>query len=184
MSLVRAPIFLALLGLVACSSIWVQPGTRAIDGAYTVETPVAWRRHAFSEKVDAWTAGDPREEQLVFVTGLAPGEALLPERGPFPRYETGMTPDMIAQFLVNSHVLEHGHPKAAVHRTWPHPFGSVQGFRFEYGYTTKFNVDVHGLGAGAVKDGKLYLIYLEAADEWRFKGLRSVVEQIMDSATL
>lgn len=142
MSLARVAIVLAVVGVVACSSLFVNPGTRPIDGAYTVETPIHWRRHVESEKVEIWTSRGPTEDQLVFVTGLAPGEALLPRWEPFPRYEAGMSPEAIAQFVVNSYVLQGGHTNAAVHRTWPARFGSVDGFRFEYGYTTKFNIEV------------------------------------------
>jgi hypothetical protein len=137
-----------------------------------------------SEKVEIWTSRGPTHDQLVFVTGLGPGEALLPRLEPFPRYQAGMTPQAIAQFIVNSYVMEGGQTNAAVHRNWPARFGSVEGFRFEYGYTTKFDIDVHALGAGAVKDGRLYLIYLEAAGKRLFDELRPVAEQIMDSATL
>ena len=175
---------LAIVGLAACGSSLVAPGTQTIDGAYAVETPIGWRRHVESEKVEIWTSRDPTEDQLVYVTGLDPGEALLPKFEPFPRYEAGMTPQAIAHFVLNSYVLQFGHTRSAVHRTWPARFGSVEGFRFEYGYTTRFNVDVHALGAGAVKDGKLYLIYLEAAGEGLFRQLRPIAEQIMDSATL
>jgi hypothetical protein len=181
-SLAKVSIVLAILGVVACTSL-VNPGTQSIDGAYTVETPIQWRRRVESEKVEIWTSRGPAEDQLAFITGLAPGEPLLPDWGPFPRYEAGMTPQAIAQFVVNSYVLQYGHTSAAVRRTWPALFGKVAGFRFEYGYTTKFNIEVHGLGAGTVRDGRLYLICLEAAGEGLFKRLRPVAEQIMDSAT-
>jgi hypothetical protein len=184
MSFASVAVTLALAGLAACSSSLVSPGIQPIDGAYAVETPIGWRRHVESEKVEIWTSRDPTQDQLIFVTGLAPGEALLPEFGEFPRYEAGMTPDMIARFILNSYVLQYGHPTASVHRTWPHRLGSVQGFRFEYGYTTKFDIQVHGFGTGAVKGGKLYLICLEAAGEQRFRELRPTAEQIMASATL
>jgi hypothetical protein len=42
---------------------------------------------------------------------------------------------------------------------------------------------VRGFGAGAVKHGKLYLIYLSAVDPY-FDQLRPVTEQIIESATL
>ena len=177
-------VVLSLFALVACATPAVQPGTQPIGDAYTVETPIDWRRHDESDKIEIWTSRGPREDQLVFVTGLAPGEALIPELETFPRYQAGMTPEAIAQFVVNSYVLHGGHTDAAVHRVWPARFGSVEGFRFEYGYTTIFDIDVHALGAGAVKDGKLYLIYLEAAGQGLFDRLRPIAERIMDTATL
>ena len=174
----------ALLGLVACAAPMVQRGTQPIGDAYTVETPIGWRRHDESDKMQIWTSRGPRKDQLVFVTGLAQGEALVPELEPFPRYEAGMTPEAIAQFVVNSYVLHGGHTDAAVHRVWPARFGGVEGFRFEYGYRTPFDIAVHAFGAGAVKDGRLYLIYLEAAGQGLFDQLRPIAERIMDSATL
>lgn len=180
----RLLVVLALAGLAACAAPVVQPGIQPIGDAYTVETPIDWRRHDETDKIQIWTSRGPRDDQLVFITGLAPGEVLIPELETFPRYQAGMTPEAIAQFVVNSYVLHGGHTDAAVHRVWPVRFGSVEGFRFEYGYTTRFNIDVHALGAGAVKDGRLYLIYLEAAGQGLFDRLRPIAEQIMDSATL
>ena len=100
----RRLVVLALLAPVACATSAVQPGTQPIGDADTVETPIEWRRHVESEKVEIWTSRGPTDDQLVFVTGLAPGEALLPRLEPFPRYEAGMTPQAIAQFIVNSYV--------------------------------------------------------------------------------
>jgi hypothetical protein len=160
------------------------PGTRSIEGVYTVQTPIQWtrlQRESRHEKLELWTWEGGYADQLAFVTGLAPGEPLAP--GWEPRYGAGMTPQSIARFVVNSHVLHGGFTNARVERVWSAPFGEVEGFRFDFGYTTGINVRVHALGAGAVKDGSLYLIYLTAADKARFDELRPVVEQIMDSAT-
>jgi len=175
---------LALLGLFACATPMVRPGIQPIGDTYTVETPIQWRRHDETDKMQIWTSRGPTEDQLVFVTGLAPGEALIPALEPFPRYQAGMTPQAIAQFVVNSYVLRAGPTDAAVHRVWPARFGSLEGFRFEYGYTTTVGIDVHAFGAGAVKDSRLYLIYLEAAGQSLFDKLRPIAERIIDSATL
>jgi hypothetical protein len=169
--------------LVACAlPTPVSPGRQSVGGVYEVETSVRWLRREESTRAQIWTSRGPTEDQLVFITGLIPGEGLIPGWERYGRYQAEMTPTEIAEFVVNSYRFHGGHTNAAVHRVWPSRFGDVDGFRFEYGYWTDVGVDVHGLGAGAVKDGQLYLIYFSAAGKRLFNELRPVVEQIIDSA--
>jgi hypothetical protein len=188
----RAAVLVLLVGLAGCAAdparrdAWlVSPGTRSIAGAYVVETPIQWFRKSQSARLEVWSSQDPMgwEDELVFLSGLIPGEPLASDWTETPSYRADMTPAEIAQFIVDSHAYHGGHAASIVHRVWPAPFGSVEGFRYEFGYTTKIGIDVRGFGAGAVKDGKLYLIYLSAVDPY-FDQLRPVTEQIIESATL
>jgi hypothetical protein len=181
-----------VVGLAACAAdpaargAWfVSPGTQSIGNAYTVETPIQWFRKPQSRRLEVWSSRDREgwEDELVFLSGLIPGEPLVPHWRRAPLYRAGMTPAEIAQFIVDSHVHNGGHLAGTVHRVWPAPFASVEGFRYEFGYTTKIGIEVHGFGAGGLKDGKLFLIYLTAVDPY-FDQLRPVTEQIIESTTL
>lgn len=163
----------------------VFPGTQTVAGAYTVATPIQWFRKPQSSRLEVWSSRDPEgwEDEMVFVSGLIPGEPLVPSWRRAPSYRADMTPGEIARFIVDSHVNNGGHLAGTVHRVWSAPFGGLEGFRYEFGYTTKIGIDVHGFGAGTLKDGKLYLIYFTAVDPY-FDQLRPVAEQIIDSATI
>jgi hypothetical protein len=137
----RAAVLVLLVGLAGCAAdparrdAWlVSPGTRSIAGAYVVETPIQWFRKSQSARLEVWSSQDPMgwEDELVFLSGLIPGEPLAPDWTETPSYRADMTPAEIAQFIVDSHAYHGGHAASIVHRVWPAPFGSVEGFRFEF----------------------------------------------------
>lgn len=186
----RSVALVIFVGLAACAgdpgardALLARPGSRSAAGTFTVETPIQWFRKPWSGRFEVWSSQAPEgwQDELAFIAGLFPGEPLVPQWRGTPLYRSGMSSAEIAQFILDSHVLHGGHLAGTIHQVWPAPFGGRDGFRYEFGYTTKIGIDVHGFGAGGVKDSKLYLIYLTAVDPY-YEQLRPAAEQIISSA--
>src|SRR3546814_347814 len=66
----------------------------------------------------------------------------------------------------------------------PVKFAGMDGFRFDFNYVPKDEVDRKGVGFGAVKDGRLYLIFFSGTKLYHY-GLREAeAMQIIQTARI
>jgi len=185
-ALVAAPVAAANWAVMAPN----QPA--AVAGSTMTVTPrTPWNRatHKIGPKAEAWTQDGFTLNELDFMAGIGPGEALVKERNkkdkPLPKFSATMTPPDIVQMfeatdriLLNTSLFE-------IDKVEPAKLGSRDGFRFEYHYVVQDDeVRRKGEARAAVVGGKLYMInYSAPAIHYYDTGIDEV-RAIMDGARL
>ncbi|MEA3032149.1 MAG: hypothetical protein QOH86_165 [Sphingomonadales bacterium] len=185
-ALVAAPVAAANWAVIGPSQSVTVAGS-----TMTVTPRTAWNKatHKIGPKAEAWTQDGFTLNELDFMAGIAPGEALVKERNkkdkPLPRFSASMTPPDIVQMfeatdriLLNTSLFE-------VDKVEPAKLGSRDGFRFEYHYVVQDDeVRRKGEARAAVVGGKLYMIkYSAPAIHYYDTGIDEV-RAIMDGARL
>ena len=175
----------AALALQACSSLGagesgfsnyaaVQVKRVSVgDGSLSVVAPRPWNRTRPTGYVDIrvvedWTLNGPYLDGISFVSGLKNDRYLVYQRRTtsqqVPKFRSNMTPPEIAAMLESLFRVRGG---AIEYRTLgiaPRPFlGAANGFQYDYEHLDTDELWRKGRAVGAVIDGKLYLILLDAA---------------------
>jgi len=170
-----------LLGGCAVASRYrlVEPGTRSMAGAYTVQPGLAWSSIG-AGKTEAWTIDGLALEGLRFYIGVAEGESILGgdsvRRG---RFSATMTLPEVAELVADS--LFGRFPPRNVR---PARFGGAPGFRFEVSYATRDGVHREALVAAAVLHKHLYVIAYTGTSLHHFTRYRDEAEHVIDSVRL
>jgi hypothetical protein len=192
---------LAALAAVALAAAPVAAANWAVIGpsqsvtvagsTMTVTPRTAWNKatHKIGPKAEAWTQDGFTLNELDFMAGIAPGEALVKERNkkdkPLPKFSATMTPPDIVQMfeatdriLLNTSLFE-------IDKVEPARLGSRDGFRFEYHYVVQDDeVRRKGEGRAAVVGGKLYLINYNAPAIHYYDAGIDEVRAMMDGARI
>lgn len=174
-----------ILTLAGCGRyIVVQPQRTAVKNAITVEPSQAWNKinlqnefGTSSHPVEMWTADGDQLNMLLFFTGIADGQTLLPpprdseKAKRLPAFRAAMSPNEAKDVveatlgvLMSSALIE-------TRNLRPAPFGGRDGYRFDFTLVGKDEVDRQGIAAGTVVDGKLYCIVFMGTRLYHF-GLR------------
>jgi hypothetical protein len=188
-----AAVALAAAPVAAANWAVIGPSqTVTVAGSTMTVTPrTAWNKatHKIGPKAEAWTQDGFTLNELDFMAGIAPGEALVKERNkkdkPLPKFSATMTPPDIVQMfeatdriLLNTSLFE-------IDKVEPARLGSRDGFRFEYHYVVQDDeVRRKGEARAAVVGGKLYMInYSAPAIHYYDTGIDEV-RSIMDGARI
>jgi hypothetical protein len=159
----------------------VEPGARAMAGAYTVQPALAWSSIR-SGKTELWTIDGLTLESLSFFTGIAEGESILGGRSVDDRrarFSASMTLPEVAELVADS--LFGRFPPRNVR---PASFGGAPGFRFEVSYATRDGVQREALVAAAVLHKQLYVIAYSGTSLHHFARYRAQAEHVIDSVRL
>lgn len=163
----------------------VGPATHVISGVYSVEPQITWSSVEQGKK-EVWTVDGPALEQVLFVTGLEDGEALVSASGEGPQppqYRATMGPTEVAELVIDTVSTTRG-TQVQARNLRPFEFGSAAGFRFEFNFLTKDGLEMDGLAAGAVVHDRLYLIVFTGARQHYFPRYRPQVEKIIESVRM
>jgi hypothetical protein len=193
----RAGAALVALLLSACATNYalVEPGRHRVAGALTVAPSLAWNRveaPRWGGPVEVWTQDGEALDRLVFVAGVADGETLLPPAGggrdttgwhpaPFHREMTGIE---VAELFRATLARVHRTPLVETTAVGPATLDGVAGFRFELRFVGRDEVERAGIGVGAIRDGRLYLLWLEGARLDDYARWLPEFERIVASARL
>lgn len=191
----KTSLAIALLLAVACQkpAVWMGvPGGQAVNlpEGLSVAGDAQWNRlEEFKEGVRDvwWTSNGISLDLLVFYAGIRPGEMLTgvkPKEGAkVAVFKEDMQPEEIVDLydqLVSSLGTSFRRDKLA-----PATFLGGDGFRFEFTTVRKSDeVTLQGVGYGAVRNGKLYLITFHAPRLHYFPSLLPKVEALVKSARL
>ena len=164
------------------------------DGGMTVAPPRPWnkRRRSFLfddvGAVEDWTLNGPILDGISFVSGLKSGRYLIRQRKSadqqVPKFRSDMTPPEIAAMLESLYRVRGGAVEFLTLSLQPRPFLGANGFQLDYQHLDTDELWRKGRAVGAVIDGRLYLILLDAARSHYYDATLPDFEAIVASAQL
>ena len=162
------------------------------DGTMSVVPPRPWNRvrplnFADIRVVEDWTLNGPYLDGISFVSGLKNDRYLVYQRRTtsqqVPKFRSNMTPPEIAAMIESLFRVRGG---AIEYRTLgiaPRPFlGAANGFQYDYEHLDTDELWRKGRAVGAVIDGRLYLILMDAARSHYYAATLQDFEAIVASA--
>jgi len=196
----------ALLGLSACSSLG-EDGQYGIssyspisvkrvsvgDGKLSVAPPRPWNRQRSQyfydvAAVEDWTLNGPYLDGISFVSGLKNNKTLLYQRRTdnqqVPPFRSNMTPPEIAAMLESLFRVRGGAVEYHTLSLQPRQFLGYPGFQYDYEHLDGDELWRKGRVVGAVIDGRLYMILMDAARSHYFNDVLPDFEAIVGSAQL
>jgi hypothetical protein len=195
----------AALGLSACSSVGAGEygfsdyslvrvqRVRVGDGRVTVIPPRPWNRHRpilFEDvrQVEDWTQNGPYLDGISFVTGLKNGKSLIRQRRTtsqqVPIFRSNMTPPEVAAMIESLYRVRGGAVDFRTLSLQPRPFLGANGFQLDYEHLDDDELWRRGRAVGAVINGELYLILLDAAKSHYYDATLPDFESVVASARL
>ena len=163
------------------------------DGAMIVSAPRPWNRHRpiFFEdirQVEDWTLNGPLLDGISFVTGLKDGKSLIRQRRSasqqVPIFRSNMTAPEVAAMIESLYRVRGGAVEFRTVSLQPRPFLGANGFQLDYQHLDDDELWRRGRAVGAVIDGKLYLILLDAARSHYWDAALPDYEALVASAEL
>ncbi len=196
---------LALMPLSACSSL--GPGESGIsdyalvrvrrvsvgNGSMTVIPPQPWNRHRGQlfdhiREVEDWTLNGPILDSVSFVTGLKSGNTLVRQRRKadqqVPNFRSDMTPPEIAALVESLYRVRGGAVDFKTIALKPRSFLGQNGFELDYEHLDDDELWRKGRVVGAVVNGRLYMILIDAARAHYYGATLPDFEAIVASARL
>lgn len=142
------------------------------DGQMSVVPPRNYNRHRrmlFSDvrDVEDWTLNGPILDGISFISGMKNNSELIRQRRTadqqVPRFLSNMTPPEIAAMLESLYRIKGGAVQLNTVSLQPRSFLGTNGFQWDYEHLDSDELWRRGRAVGAVIDGKLYLILMDAA---------------------
>jgi len=152
----------------------VRTGQRVTvgGGAMSVVAPREWnraQRGPFTDVrwVEDWTLNGPYLDGISFIAGMPNGKRLIRENykadRQVPKFRSDMTAPEIASLLETLYRVEGGAVDFRTQGLVPRAFLGANGFQLDYEHLDGDEVWRRGRAVGAVIDGKLYLMMVDAA---------------------
>jgi len=174
--------FLVLL-LAGCAQVTlVRPGKVTVGNTFQIQPTIDWSRRADGKR-EHWTVDGLGLNHVLFLTGIGNGEPIMTDdtsNKQLPAYRTGMTAIEISE-AIQASLAASGTTSFKIQNLRPQKLGGVDGFRFEFSFTTKGGLEKLGLAAGAVRKEKLNVIFYLAPRIHYFEKYRAEVETIFGS---
>lgn len=193
----------AALGLSACSSTggeifnsqyYASVPVRPIsvgNGAMVVTPPRVWnkqRRFFFDDIpwVESWTLNGPLLDDMTFVTALPDKRTLVRQRTSdarqVPVFRSNMGIPEITSMLETAYRVRAGAIDFRTLALTPRPFMGQPGFQFDFEHLDSDELWRKGRAVGAIINGRLYLIMLDAARSHYYPEALRDFEAIVASA--
>ena len=166
---------------------------RVGDGSLYVSAPRPWNRHRpvlFEDirDVEDWTLNGPLLDGMSFVTGLRDGKTLIRQRRTasqqVPIFRSNMTPPEVAAMIESLYRVRGGAVDFRTVSLQPRPFLGAHGIQLDYEHLDDDELWRRGRAVGAVVNGELYLILLDAAKSHYFDATLPDFEAVVASAQL
>lgn len=161
------------------------------DGQMSVVAPRPFNRHRrvlFSDvsDVEDWTQNGPILDGISFVSGMKNDKELVRQRRTadqqVPRFRSDMTAPEIAAMLESLYRVKGGAVDLKTLSLKPRQFLGANGFQWDYEHLDQDELWRKGRAVGAVIDGKLYMILLDAARSHYYAAELPDFEAIVASA--
>lgn len=161
------------------------------SGAMSVTAPREWNRTERSvfngvRWVEDWTLNGPYLDSISFVAGLPDGKRLIRQEykadRQVPKFRSDMTAPEVAALLETLFRVEGGSVDFKTLALAPRTFLGQPGFQYDYEHLDGDEVWRRGRAVGAVIDGKLYLMMVDAARSHYFARVLPDFEAMVASA--
>lgn len=161
------------------------------NGRMSVVAPRPYNRHRrilFSDvkDVEDWTLNGPILDGISFVSGMNNNRELIRQRRTanqqVPRFRSDMTAPEISAMLESLYRVKGGAVDLKTLILKPRPFLGANGFEWDYEHLDQDELWRRGRAVGAVIDGKLYMILLDAARAHYYDAELPDFEAIVTSA--
>lgn len=172
----------------------VRPRARAVgDGSMVVVPQQAWNRQSqviFDDvrQVEDWTQNGPVLDSLSFVSGLKDGKSIVRQSRKadqqVPRFRSSMTAPEVAAMLETFYRTRAGAIDFKTTALAPRPFLGTSGFQLDFDHLDGDELWRRGRAVGAVVNGRLYLILLDASRSHYFAAELPEFENVVGSARL
>jgi hypothetical protein len=172
----------------------VRPRARAVgDGSMIVFPQQAWNRQSqviFDDirQVEDWTQNGPVLDSLSFVSGLKDGKSIVRQSRKadqqVPRFRSSMTAPEVAAMLETFYRTRAGTVDFKTIALAPRSFLGTSGFQLDFDHLDGDELWRRGRAVGAVVNGRLYLILLDAARSHYFAAELPEFETVVNSARL
>lgn len=149
----------------------VQPKARSVaNGKITVTAPRPWNRvprgHYDINEEENWTLNGPLLDSVSFIGALKDGEAIVRQRRrddrQVPLFRSNMTPPEIVAMIESFYRIRAGAAEFAMTSLKPATFLGRPGYQLDYDYLDTNEIKRRGRSYGAVVNGRLYLMLLDA----------------------
>ena len=164
------------------------------DGGLSVVAPRPWNERRRSilfddvREVEDWTLNGPILDGISFVSGMRSGRYLIRQRKSadqqVPKFRDDMTPPEIAAMLESLYRVRGGAVDFKTLSLQPRPFLGANGFQLDYEHLDSDELWRKGRAVGAVINGRLYLILLDAARSHYYNATLPDFEAVVASAQL
>ena len=163
------------------------------DGSLIVTPPRPYNRHrallwSDVRDVEDWTLNGPYLDGISFVSGLKSGAYLIRQSKradqQVPKFRDDMTPPEIAAMLESLYRVKGGAVEFRTLGLQPRTFLGTGGFQLDYEHLDSDELWRKGRAVGAVINGKLYLILMDAARSHYYATVLPDFEAIAASAEL
>jgi hypothetical protein len=161
------------------------------DGQMSVVPPRNYNRHRrilFSDvgDVEDWTLNGPILDGISFVSGMKNNRELVRQRRTadqqVPRFRSDMTAPEITAMLESLYRVKGGAVELRTVSLQPRQFLGANGFQWDYEHLDTDELWRKGRAVGAVIDGKLYMILMDAARSHYYEAQLPDFESIVASA--
>jgi hypothetical protein len=156
-----------------------------------VVAPREWnrtnRRGLFDiRQVEDWTLNGPYLDGITFVSGLADDRRIIRQERKadrqVPKFRANMTAPEVASMIETLYRVEGGSIDWRTLALTPRTFLGAPGFQYDFEHLDGDELWRRGRAVGAVIDGKLYLIMLDAARSHYYQATLPDYEAIVTSA--
>jgi hypothetical protein len=163
------------------------------DHSLSVSPPRPWNRvrpRLFEDirETEDWTLNGPILDGVSFVTGLKGGKRLIREdrheAQQVPRFRSDMTAPEIAAMIESLYRVRGGTVDYRMLSLQPRPFLGANGFQLDYEHLDEDELWRKGQVVGAVVNGRLYFIMLDAARSHYYDAVLPDFEAVVASARL
>lgn len=190
----RSLAVLLLLIASGCAAYSLVPAERVTVGdVLSVEAGMPWNRVSdqfVSGPVVIWTADGQQLDSIHFFTGVKDGEALLKpsassrnaDTEKVPTFRSSMSANEIMELFEATMVRATSSTLTSSTNLRPADFAGQPGFRFDFAYTTRDQLERKGIAAGVVKGNRLYMIFFQGTRIYHFGKYLDEAEHIIASA--
>ena len=161
------------------------------NGSVVVRAPREWNKQStrlFDDisTVEDWTQNGPYLDTVSFVTGMKDGKAVVRQRSrddrQVPKFRSNMTAPEIAAMIESLFRVRGGTVDFKSTSQAPRTFLGANGFQYDFEHLDSDEVRRRGRAVGAVIDGRLYLVLLDATRSHYFNASLGDFEAIVNSA--
>jgi hypothetical protein len=164
---------------------------RVGNGTVAVTPPRDWNKQSTTlfddiSTVEDWTQNGPYLDTISFVTGMKDGKAVVRQRSredrQVPKFRSNMTAPEVASKIESLFRVRGGTVDFRTTSLAPRMFLGANGFQYDFEHLDSDEVRRQGRAVGAIIDGRLYLVLLDAARSHYFGASLPDFEAIVRSA--